>query len=74
MRCRQTTETQEDFEWLLREIVDGGGEAFVCEARLVDGLSDQEVRALFDQARDADYEEIAKDARARRRKSAAIPS
>src|SRR3982075_869975 len=50
--------TQEDFEWLLREIVEGGGEAVVCEARLVDGLSDQEVRALFDQARDADYEEV----------------
>src|SRR6476660_74167 len=57
-------ETQEDFEWLLREIVEGGGEAVVCEARLIDGLSDQEVRALFDQARDADYEAIAKEARA----------
>jgi hypothetical protein len=33
-------ETQEDFEWLLREIVEGGGEAVVCEARLIDGLSD----------------------------------
>jgi hypothetical protein len=55
--------TQEDFEWLLREIVEGGGEAFLCETRLIDGLSDEEVRKLFDQARDADYEEIAKDAR-----------
>src|SRR5215475_10601480 len=57
-------ETQEDFEWLLREIHEGGGEAFVCEARLIDGLSDQEIRTLFDQARDADYAEVAKDARA----------
>src|SRR5512144_910976 len=57
-------ETQEDFEWLLREIVEGGGEAVVCEARLIDGLSDQEIRALFDQARDADYEAVAKDTRA----------
>jgi len=56
--------TQEDFEWLLREIVEGGGEAFLCETRLIDGLSDEEVRRLFDQARDADYQEIAKDARA----------
>jgi hypothetical protein len=56
--------TQEDFEWLLREIVEGGGEAFLCETRLIDGLSDEEVRKLFDQARDADYQEIAKDARA----------
>src|SRR5499433_2049718 len=56
-------ETQEDFEWLLREIVEGGGEAFVCEARLIDGLSDEELRALFDRARDADYAEIVKDAK-----------
>ena len=57
-------ETQEDFEWLLREIVEGGGEAFVCEARLNDGLSDEEVRTLFDRARDADYAEVVKGARA----------
>jgi hypothetical protein len=57
-------ETQEDFEWLLKEIEEGGGEAMVCEARLIDGLSDDQARALFDTARDADYEEIARDARA----------
>lgn len=56
-------ETQEDFEWLLKEIIDGGGEAMVCEARLIDGLSDAQVRALFDAARDSDYADIAKDAR-----------
>src|SRR5437868_5081675 len=56
-------ETQEDFEWLLREIVEGGGEAFLCEARLIDGLSDDDVRSLFDKARDADYGEIVKGAR-----------
>ena len=55
-------DTQEDFEWLLREIQKGGGEAFVCEARLIDGLSDEEVRALFDRARDADYAELTKQA------------
>lgn len=56
-------ETQEDFEWLLKEIVEGGGEAMVCEARLIDGLSDGQVRALFDAARDEDYEAISKEAR-----------
>jgi hypothetical protein len=68
-------ETQEDFEWLLREIREGGGEAFVCEARLIDGLSDEEVRALFDRARDADYAALAKEAQglapSRRRKAGA---
>ncbi|MFI5015580.1 MAG: chromate resistance protein ChrB domain-containing protein [Hyphomicrobiales bacterium] len=54
----------EDFQWLLREIEQGGGEGMICEAHLIDGLSDQEVRGLFDAARDADYAEIAKDLRA----------
>jgi hypothetical protein len=57
-------QTQEDFEWLMREIVESGGEALVCEARLLDGLTDQEVRAKFDVARDTEYEVIAKEARA----------
>lgn len=57
-------ETQEDFEWLLKEIVEGGGEAMVCEARLIDGLSDTQARSLFDVARDEDYEAITKEARA----------
>src|SRR5882724_5565019 len=58
-----TEGTQEDFEWLLREIVEGGGEAFLCETRLIDGLTDEQVRKLFDEARDADYAEIAKEIR-----------
>lgn len=57
-------ETQEDFEWLLKEIVEGGGEAMVCEARLIDGLSDAQARALFDTARDEEYAAVAKEARA----------
>lgn len=59
-----TGEAQEDFEWLLGEIKSGGGEGVICEARLIDGLNDQDVRALFDQARDADYAEITSEARA----------
>src|SRR3954464_13806172 len=51
----------EDFEWLLREIVEGGGEAFMCETRLIDGLTDEQVQKLFDAARDADYRDIASE-------------
>src|ERR1700722_754385 len=58
-----TTETQEDFAWLLKEIVEGGGEAMVCEARLIDGLSDDQAQALFDTARDQDYEALVREAR-----------
>jgi hypothetical protein len=53
----------EDFQWLLREIEQGGGEGMICEANLIDGLTDQAVRELFDSARDADYEEIASQLR-----------
>ncbi len=56
-------ETQEDLAWVLKEIVEGGGEGMICEARMVDGLSDQDMRDLFNTARDADYAAIAKGAR-----------
>ena len=48
---------QEDCEWLLKEISDGGGEALICEARLVDGLSDDDLRGVFNTARSQDYQE-----------------
>jgi hypothetical protein len=56
-------ETREDFAWLVKEIAELGGEGFVCEAALVDGISDGEVQALFDSARDEDYAEISAAAR-----------
>lgn len=48
---------------LLGEITENGGEATLIEARLLAGQSDQDVRLLFDTARDADYDEIAQSAR-----------
>jgi hypothetical protein len=56
-------QTQEDFQWVLREIIEGGGEASLCEARFFDGLSDSEVEALFVAARAAEYEQISEEAR-----------
>src|SRR5215212_8682314 len=58
-----TAEAQEDFGWLAKEIAEAGGEPLVCEARLVEGMTDAEVRALFDRARDAEYEALAEEAR-----------
>jgi hypothetical protein len=54
----------EDFQWIRREIVDGGGDASVCRAAFIDGLTDDQLRDAFRAARDADYEEIARAARA----------
>jgi hypothetical protein len=56
-------ETQEDFQWVLREVVKGGGDASILEARFIEGLSDEQVLALFQSAREADYREVAGEAR-----------
>jgi len=56
-------ETQEDFQWVLREIVKGGGDASLVEARFIEGLSDEQVVGLFQAAREADYRELADETR-----------
>ena len=58
----RSDETVEDLQWQMREIVAGGGEASVCEANFVNGLTDTEIEALFRTVRDADYGEILADA------------
>jgi len=40
-----TPEAREDFEWLAREIASDGGEAAVCEANFVAGVTDAEFSA-----------------------------
>jgi hypothetical protein len=54
----------EDFEWLLSEIVAEGGDATLCLVSFVAGMDDVEVEALFRAERDAEYLEIAREARA----------
>ena len=58
-----TDEAREDFEWMLREIQQGGGDASLCEARLVDGLTDDQVRDSFLKARESDYRALATEVR-----------
>ena len=53
----------EDFQWIIREVVAAGGDASMCEARFVDGLSDEHIEAMFHAARDADYADVAAHAR-----------
>ena len=59
----KSEQAREDFEWVLREIVEGGGDGSICEARFVEGLSDQQVESLFHEAREADYAQIAEETR-----------
>jgi hypothetical protein len=56
-------QAREDFQWVAREIVNEGGEATLCAASFIEGLRDDQVEALFLAARDADYAQLAEDAR-----------
>lgn len=58
----QAEQSMEHFQWLVREIVAAGGEASVCEAAFVDGLSDGQIETLFRTARGAEYAGIADEA------------
>jgi len=53
----------EDLVWVVREIEQGGGEASICEAAFVHGLSDEQVETAFRAARDSDYRAVAAEAR-----------
>jgi hypothetical protein len=55
-------EALEDFRWLLREIVADGGEATLCEARMIEGITQAELEAMFAAERDVEYAEIVVDA------------
>ncbi len=52
----------EDLTWIVKEIVSGGGEAILLEARFQEGLDDTQVVNLFCEARKRDYERIATEA------------
>ncbi len=53
----------EDFQWLRREIVKDGGDASICEARFVHGLSDEEIETIFRSARTTEYGQVAEAGR-----------
>jgi hypothetical protein len=61
-------ERNEDLQWVIREIVAGGGDATLVEASFIQGMNDGEVEALFRDARTADFEELAKSIRALEKK------
>src|SRR5438034_9198372 len=57
----RSDQSVEDLRWVQREIEEGGGEASLCEAEFLDGLSDEEVIAAFRAARDTDYAALAEE-------------
>ncbi|HKO57677.1 MAG TPA: chromate resistance protein ChrB domain-containing protein, partial [Thermoanaerobaculia bacterium] len=48
---------------IARETEEGGGEAYICEARFVDDTTEQELLGRFGEERRRDYEALMKDVR-----------
>jgi hypothetical protein len=59
---RNTGEALEDFTWLVREIEGEWGTAMVCEATFVDGITDEEIEAMFEAQHPAPAEQSARAA------------
>ncbi len=57
-------EAYEDFRWIMKEIEEGGGDAFVSEGLLAGGLTDAEVRGKFGAVRNGAYSAILADVNA----------
>lgn len=54
----RSDQSSEDFHWVAREIIEAGGDASVCEATFVEGITSNELIELFRAARDSDYREL----------------
>jgi len=59
----KSQQAMEDFGWILKEITEGGGDASVCEAFFLEGLTDEQVVSMFQNARKGEYENILQEAR-----------
>jgi hypothetical protein len=57
----RSDEALEDFHWVAREIIEAGGEASVCEATFIEGITNDELVVLFNRAREFDYRELLDD-------------
>ena len=55
-------QSREDLSWTLKEVIDGGGDGSISEVRFVEGLTDEQVISLFQNARKSEYEKIIQNA------------
>ncbi len=51
----------ERFQWLAKQLRDGGGEATLIRTADIEGLTAREIHALFNEARATDYRELNRD-------------
>lgn len=54
----RSEQSLEDFHWVAREILEAGGDASVCEATFIEGITSNELIALFQAARESDYRDL----------------
>jgi hypothetical protein len=54
----KSDQSSEDFHWVAREILEAGGDASVCEATFIEGITANELIELFRAARNSDYAEL----------------
>jgi len=54
----RSDQSSEDFHWVAREILEAGGDASVCEATFVEGITPNQLKELFQAARESDYDEL----------------
>ena len=54
----------ESFQWILKEVKVDGGDATLCEASFIEGLTDSAVEGLFTKARNIEYAELQEKVRA----------
>lgn len=58
----KSDKANESFEWIVREIAAAGGDSMICEARLVEGLTDKQVEDIFNNHRNLDYDALSRQA------------
>jgi hypothetical protein len=58
----KTDQAYEDLTWISKEIIQGGGEAILLEARFREGMEDEQVINLFREARRREYEKVTAEA------------
>jgi len=56
-------QARDDFQGLLREIERDGGDGLVCQAEFIRGIRDDQVRAMFNTARNSEYAAVTRELR-----------
>jgi hypothetical protein len=59
----ETAETKELFEWLVQEVQSSRGDATLLRVDRIETMRDEQVKALFDSAREADCEPVVRGCR-----------